>query len=71
MNSCSFCQDINAPLGFITLYEGNGGTQNVVCNLSWEDSDKFWNFQDYTGCANDETRYFSSGLPDGYIFIRL
>jgi hypothetical protein len=27
------------------LYEGNGGTQNVVCNLSWEDEDKFWNFQ--------------------------
>ena len=40
----------------MTLFEGNGATQNVVCNLFWEDSDKFWNFQDYDQCGNDEAR---------------
>jgi hypothetical protein len=34
-----------ANQGFVTLYEGNGATQNVVCNLEWEDQDYAWNFQ--------------------------
>ena len=40
----------------MTLFEGNGATQNVVCNLSWEDSDKLWNFQEYDQYGNDEAR---------------
>jgi hypothetical protein len=30
----------------MTLFEGNGATQNVVCNLSW-DGEEQWNFQDF------------------------
>ncbi len=37
--------DSSAYQGFVTLYEGNGATQNVVCNLEWEDQDYAWNFQ--------------------------
>jgi hypothetical protein len=37
--------DFNASQGEITLFEGNGATQNVVCNLFWENTDKFWNFE--------------------------
>ncbi len=56
-NMCNnISQDENAALGYMTLYEGNGGTQDVVCNLSWENSDKFWDFQHCGECANDESR---------------
>ncbi len=37
--------DRAAYQGFVTLYEGNGATQNVVCNLQWENQDYAWNFQ--------------------------
>lgn len=44
------------------MYEGNGVTQDVVCNMEWnndelgEDCYKYWNFKDYKACTNDEVR---------------
>merc|ERR1712215_171773 len=41
--------------GIITLYEGNNGSQNQVCTLSWT-GDAEWNFQHLDDCENDEAR---------------
>ena len=48
--------------GVVGLYEGNGVTQNVVCEISWntdtlgDDCFVGYDFQHYKPCSNDETR---------------
>lgn len=64
--------DQNARLldGFITLYEGNDGSQNIVCTIDFDES-KTINFQsDSLGCDNDEARSaILSLLPAGAVFV--
>ncbi|MCH9692252.1 MAG: hypothetical protein K0U59_09380 [Gammaproteobacteria bacterium] len=55
---------------FITLYEGNDGSQNIVCTIDFNES-KTINFQsDALGCDNDEARSaILFMVPAGTLFI--
>jgi len=44
----------NVTSGILSFYEGNGGTQNKVCDLT---AGNFWvNFKNHSQCDNDEAR---------------
>merc|ERR1712055_117973 len=45
----------SATNGIIMFYEGNNGSQNQVCTISWT-GDASWNFQHFDDCENDEAR---------------